>query len=123
MEPTVPAVLQPVVSVLAVSTGRVVATLSSLTGLAAVVLCGLALARATGGTRADVDGVRRRSGIGIALGLVVIVVGVLVATTADGGLGTGNGRGGAIVAAALGLLATIVGALARVRSRVASSSA
>jgi hypothetical protein len=42
------------------------------------------------------------------------------AANAAGGLGTGNGLAGAVVAVALGLIATVLGGLALARTRVVS---
>ncbi len=44
-------------------------------------------------------------------------LGGLVTATSNGGLGTGNGLGGAVVAIVAGLIAIVLGALARARER------
>jgi hypothetical protein len=51
------------------------------------------------------------------LGLLGMVVSGLIVATSDGGVGTGNGLGGAVVAMVLGLIAVVLGGLARARRR------
>ncbi|MEV7522152.1 DUF6223 family protein [Streptomyces sp. NPDC091371] len=97
------------------SAGRIGSVVGGLLGLTAVVLGGMALARAAG---------RSRSGFGrggavaaLVAGPVGMAIGALVAATADGGLGTGNGLGGAYVALLVGLAGTALGGLALARIR------
>lgn len=92
------------------SVGRLGATAAAATGLIGILLGGRALARSAG---------RRRSapGTGMVLGLIAAVLGGLVIATSDGGLGSGNGLGGAVVAIVAGLIAIVLGFLARVRGR------
>lgn len=89
------------------SSGRLLATVAGVVGLAGAVVGGLALARATG--RIGSGPGRRGAVASLVSGLVAVVVGALVAATADGGLGTGNGLGGAVVAMVVGLVATVLG--------------
>ncbi|MEV5240388.1 DUF6223 family protein [Streptomyces cinnamoneus] len=110
--------VQPVAaSVYTVSVGRVGASLAALVGLLGAVNGGLALAGTTG--QGHITPWARRNGAATALvaGLIAVAVGASVAATADGGLGTGNGLGGAYVAMLVGLIAIILGWLARSRSR------
>ncbi|WTW92056.1 DUF6223 family protein [Streptomycetaceae bacterium NBC_01309] len=97
------------------SAGRVGAITAALLGLAAVVVGGLALARATGRIRSGPG--RNGAVAALVAGPAAIALGGLVAGTADGGLGSGNGLGGAYVALIVGLAGTILGGLARARSR------
>ncbi|TCC00684.1 hypothetical protein E0H26_01540 [Micromonospora zingiberis] len=97
------------------TTGRGVGAVAAVVALAGSVVGGLALARADGGR-----GGRGRSAVALTTGAAGILVGGWVVATADGGPGTGNGIVGGYVAMLLGLLAIILGALARARSRRAT---
>lgn len=96
------------------SAGRVGAIVGALLGLAAVVVGGLALARATGRIRTGPE--RNGAVAALVAGPVAMVIGAVVVATADGGLGTGNGLGGGIVALLVGLAGTVLGRLALSRS-------
>ena len=114
--------LQPVVAgIVAMSGGRLGATLAALIGLVGAVIGGLALARRACRARAGADigatGGPGRAGTAVGLGATAVVLGAVFLTTADGGLGSGDGVGGAFVAVALGLIAMILGGLARARGR------
>ncbi|MFI6978989.1 DUF6223 family protein [Embleya sp. NPDC050154] len=97
--------------------GRIGAITAALLGLTAVAVGALALARATGRTRAGRIGHGRGGAVAVAAGLAALALGGLVAATADGGLGSGNGLGGAYVALIVGLTGTTLGALSLARSR------
>ncbi|WP_369253188.1 DUF6223 family protein [Geodermatophilus amargosae] len=88
-------------------TGRSVPTAAAVVGLVSVVVGGLALARSA----------RTAALVALVAGPAGAVVGGLHAVNAAGGLGTGNGLAGAVVAVALGLAGTVLGASALVRSR------
>ncbi|MBF6239095.1 hypothetical protein IU474_18765 [Nocardia otitidiscaviarum] len=92
------------------SAGRLGGLVAALVGIAGVVVGGLALARRGG--RLGTGGAAIAAAVA---GLFAIALGALVVVTADGGLGTGNGLGGGIVAMVIGLIALIVGGLARAR--------
>ncbi|MFE5515171.1 DUF6223 family protein [Streptomyces sp. NPDC056529] len=102
--------------VFTLSTGRIGAFLSALTGLIGSVCGGMALARTTGGGHIAAWASRNGAVTALVTGLIAIAVGGTVAATAKGGLGTGNGLGGAYVALILGLIALALGRLARTRS-------
>ena len=108
-------------STFAMSPGRLGATAAAVLGLVGTVIGGLALARSNGRTHTTTDaraaGARSQGKLALVLGVLSAVLGVVYVATADGGLGTGNGLGGAIVAVALGLIATVLGGLARTRTR------
>ncbi len=91
--------------------GRTVPTAAALLGLVSVIIGGLALARSRhGGTgRAPIM-------TALTLGPISVLVGAVHGANAAGGPGTGNGVVGAIVAVALGLLGTVLGALVLARS-------
>jgi Family of unknown function (DUF6223) len=109
--------LPPIIaSTFAMSSGRLGATAAAVLGLVGTVIGGLALARSNGRSRAAA-GARSQGKVALVLGVLSAVLGVVYVATADGGLGTGNGLGGAIVAVALGLIATVLGGLARTRTR------
>lgn len=115
-------VIQPVAaSVLAISSGRLVAFLAAIVALIGVVIGGVALARPAGRTRSDggagTGNGRDRTVVATALGLIAIFLGGVVMATSDGGIGNGNGLGGAIVATVLGVLGIALGRLARARAR------
>ena len=95
---------------MSMSSGRLLASLAGILGLAGVIL----------GVRA----LRRRGGALVALvvGLLSMAVGGVVVGTADGGVGGGNGLGGAYVALVLGLTAAVLGGLALARRRTATGS-
>ena len=114
--------LQPVVAgIVAMSDGRLGATVAAVIGLVGTVIGGLALARGAGRARSGTDvgvvGRLGRAGVALGLGATAVVLGAVFLVTADGGLGTGNGLGGAIVALALGVIASVLGGLARARGR------
>jgi hypothetical protein len=92
------------------TTDRLVATLAVAVTLVGAIVGGLALGRPSG------RGGNGRSTIALAAGLTGAVVGGLLLATADGGPGTGNGVVGAFVAVVFGLLAALLGGLARSRS-------
>ncbi len=102
--------------VFTLSVGRIGASLSALTGLIGSVCGGIALTRTTGKGRAAAWARRNGPVTALVTGLIAAAVGGTVAATAKGGLGTGNGLGGAYVAVLLGLIAVILGWLARIRS-------
>lgn len=107
-----------VAEILAMSAGRVGATVAAVIGLIGTVVGGMALARARGRRGpGSAPGGQGRPGSALALGAVAVVLGAVYAATADGGLGTGNGLGGAVVAVVLGLIAMALGGLARARGR------
>jgi hypothetical protein len=89
------------------------ALLAVLVGLAGAVIGGRALA---GTDRMDSRNLRRRGFVALSAGVAGTALGSLVVAISDGGIGTGNGIAGAIVAIAVGLTATILGALAARRS-------
>lgn len=111
--------LMPISDLLAASTvdaytltgDRIVATAAAIAALAAAIIGGLALARPTGRSG------KWKSGVALAAGVTGIVIGGLVVATADGGPGTGNGIVGGYAALVLGLIATLLGGLALVRTR------
>jgi Family of unknown function (DUF6223) len=90
---------------------RAVASVAALVALAGTIVGGLALARSAGG------GVTRRPFVALAAGVTGTLVGILVLATADGGPGTGNGVVGGYAAVLFGLIAVLLGGLARRRSR------
>lgn len=92
-----------------ISAGRLGAIVAGVVGLIGIVIGGRALVRSASRSRSA-------GRTGMMLGLVAMVLGGLIMATADGGLGSGNGLGGAVVAAVLGLVATILGWLARTRT-------
>lgn len=93
---------------------RVWATAAALLALAAVVIGGLALARAK---RRTGEGRRKGANTALAAGLLAVVLGGLNLALADGGPGTGNGVVGGAAALALGLIAAVLGGMAVARSR------
>jgi hypothetical protein len=103
------------------TSGRLLATVAGVVGLAGAVAGGLALAHATG--RIGSGPGRRGAVASLVSGLVAMVVGAAIATTADGGLGTGNGFGGSVVAMLVGLVATVLGGVGLARFRRAGSPA
>ena len=102
---------------LALSPGRLGATVAGVLGLVGVVAGGRALARRVGSAGAG----RRPGAVALAAGSVAVALGGLVVVTADGGVGTGNGLGGGVVAVVVGLVALALGGLARSRSSRAST--
>ena len=112
--------IQPVVAgIFDMSAGRLGASTAAVIGLIGVVTGGLALARSSGRHRSDTGAGDaagpRRATVALVLGPIAIGVGGLVAATADGELGAGNGLGGAYVAIVFGLIASVLGGLARAR--------
>jgi len=93
---------------------RLVATAAVLVTLAGAIIGGLALLRPAGRYR------RRGPTVAVAAGVTGLVAGGLVLATADGGPGTGNGVVGGYAAVAIGLVAAVLGGLARARSRRAA---
>ncbi|MEV3927328.1 DUF6223 family protein [Actinomadura coerulea] len=93
---------------------RMFAMAAALVGLAGAAIGGLALARAA--RRVGNSG---KNGAIVALvsGLIAVVGGVVNLAVADGGPGTGNGVVGGALAIGLGLIAIVLGAVARARSR------
>lgn len=89
------------------TSGRLLATVAGVVGLAGAVVGGLALLRSTGRRRTGPG--RHGAVVSVVSGLVAIAIGAVIAMTADGGLGTGNGLGGAVVAMVVGLVATVLG--------------
>lgn len=87
---------------------RIISTVAALLTLAGVVSGILALTRPT----------RRTTLIALSAGLSGLVVGILIVTTADGGPGTGNGVIAGWAAVVCGLIATALGTLTLIRSRV-----
>ncbi|MET7379856.1 DUF6223 family protein [Streptomyces sp. NPDC005526] len=90
------------------------ATAAALLALAGVVVGRLALARSVrrmgnGGTKGAIAA--------FVAGLIAVVGGTLNLAVADGGPGTGNGVVGGAAALMLGLIAMVLGWLARSRSR------
>ncbi|ACL66406.1 conserved hypothetical protein [Anaeromyxobacter dehalogenans 2CP-1] len=98
---------------------RITAQVGVLVGLIGAVGGGLALSRA-----ARSVGRERRRGAALALvmGPLAAIIGGQVVATAKGGLGTGQGLAGGVVAVVVGMIATALGALARVRSRRTASA-
>ncbi|GAA2863617.1 DUF6223 family protein [Nonomuraea rubra] len=94
----------------ALTADRLWSLAAALLGLAGVVAGALALARPAGriGSRGAV--------VALAAGPAGTVIGGAVLLTADGGPGTGNGTVGGYVALVLGVLAIVLGGLARARS-------
>jgi hypothetical protein len=92
------------------SPGRLGAVAAAALALIGVFLGGRALARPAGRT-----GAAPRTGM--ILGLIAIALGALIIATSDGSVETGNGLGGATVAVVTGLIALVLGRLARARSR------
>jgi len=90
--------------------GRLGAIVAAALAVIGIFLAGRAFARPAGGA-----GSAPRTSM--SLGVAAIVLGGLVAVTSDGSVGTGNGLGGAIVAIVTGLIALVLGGLARARSR------
>jgi hypothetical protein len=101
------------VTVYTMSPGRIGALMAGVVGLSAVVIGGLALARSARGT----GDARRGALVALVLGPSALLGGALVVATAGGGIGTGNGLGGGIVALLVGVIGTVLGGLARIRSR------
>jgi len=97
----------------ALTPGRIVASVASLVALAGVIAGGIALARFRTARRGPV--------VALATGLAGALTGTLVVAAADGGPGTGHGIVGGYVALVLGLVATVLGALALARTRHRSS--
>jgi hypothetical protein len=93
------------------TTDRIVATAAVVVAVAGAIIGGLALARSAGHSR------ERRSTVALVAGIAGAAVGALVVATADGGPGTGNGIVGGYVAVVVGLVAALLGGLARARSR------
>ncbi|MFD0353351.1 DUF6223 family protein [Streptomyces sp. NPDC127110] len=92
---------------------RIWASVAALLAIAAVVIGRLALTRST---RRIGNGGRRGAVVALGAGLIALVNGGLVLATADGGPGTGNGVVAGAAALVLGLIATLLGGLARARS-------
>lgn len=116
--------MQPMVAgVLAVSTGRLLATVAYVAGLLSLALAVLAIRSArrldTAGNDAHVARWRDPT-LPIPLGLVGLSLGAMVVAAADGGVGAGDGRAGGLLAIVLGLAGVVVGALARARRREAA---
>jgi hypothetical protein len=88
--------------------GRVAGSAAALVALAGVIIGGIAIAR---------PGNPFRATVALAGGLTGIVGGGLVVALAKGGPGAGYGIVGGYVAIAIGLIATILGWMARARSR------
>ncbi|MFB4287223.1 DUF6223 family protein [Nonomuraea sp. ATR24] len=99
----------------ALTADRLWSLAGALLSLTGAVAGGLALARAA---RAARGSGARRGGVVVALaaGAAGTVIGAVVLVTADGGPGTGNGTVGGYVALALGVIALVLGGLARARS-------
>jgi hypothetical protein len=95
---------------------RVVATAAAVVALAGAVVNTLALAGRLGQARSA------GTVAAIVAGGLGVLVGALVLGTADGGPGTGNGVVGGYVAIALGLIAVVLGGLARTRARRAGTA-
>lgn len=99
------------VGALALTSGRLWASLAALLALAGVVAGGLALARSGGG------GGRRPAIAALAGALAGVVIGGWVVAAAEGGPGTGYGIVGGFVALAAGPVALLLGGAALARSR------
>lgn len=113
--------VQPMVAgALAMSSGRLGATVAYAAGLTSLALGVLALRSAR---RLDPVGDDapaawwRAPTVPIWLGLFGLALGGLVVAAADGGVGTGDGLGGGVIAVALGVVGVVVGGLARARRR------
>ncbi|PYC68117.1 hypothetical protein C7C45_19660 [Micromonospora arborensis] len=102
-------------AVLAMSSGRLGASVAALLGLVGAVIGGLALARPA--SRVGTGTGRLGAVLALAAGLTAMALGGVVVATSDSGIGTGNGRGGAFVALAVGLVSVVLGGLALGRSR------
>lgn len=105
--------LQPLVAV-SVPGGRVGPTIAALVGLAVAGVGWRTFRRR--------DRFSARPTTVIAIGVATVLAGVAFLLLADGGPGTGNGVVGSSAAVALGLVASVLGALARVRPRPALTS-
>ena len=93
---------------------RMVASVAAVIALSAVIVGGLALARAR---RVGTGNGRRGAIVALVLAPIALGIGAVVVSTADGGLGTGNGFGGGIVAMMVGLIGMALGGLALTRAR------
>jgi hypothetical protein len=122
MQTTEATALQPLLAGITImGSGRLGPTLAAVIGLIGTVIGALALARASGRTRAD-SGTgathgRRGATAAMVLGVISLGLGGLFLVAANGGPGTGNGVVGSIVALVLGPIAVILGRLARARKR------
>lgn len=87
--------------------GRIVSTVGGLVALAGLIVGGVALARPAGGRRASV--------VALVAGVTGMAIGGMVVAVADGGPGSGSGIVGGFVALVLGLIAAVLGWLARAR--------
>jgi len=100
------------VSPLAVTPGRLAASLAALIGLIGVAAGAVSLARARRS-----DNAPRRGNLALLAGLISMAVGGLVVTTAKGGFGTGHGLGGGILALVAGSLSVTLAGLTRTCAR------
>lgn len=100
--------------------GRLAGTIALVLALAGVVVGGLALARSA--RRIGNNG-RRGAIVALAAGLTGMTIGGVVVAAAEGGPGAGYGIVGGVGALAIGLIATILGGLALVRSGAISRTA
>jgi Family of unknown function (DUF6223) len=106
MRTTAALLAQPVVAV-SVPGGRLGPTVAALVGLAAVVIGWRTFRRR--------DRFTSRPTTVVGIGVATVVAGAAFLLLADGGPGTGNGVVGSGAAVTLGLVATLLGALARTR--------
>ncbi len=106
---------RPAADAYTLTAGRSWSLVAALLGVAAVVVGGVALARAAGRTG---TGPWRRGAItAVAGGSAGALIGGLVVAAAEGGPGTGGGVVGGAAALAVGLLGAVLGGLALNRSR------
>lgn len=106
MRTTAAPLLQPVMAV-SVPGGRLGPTIAALVGVAAVIIGWRTFRRH--------DRFSSRPTTVVGIGVATVVAGVAFLVLADGGPGTGNGVVGSSAAVTLGLVAILLGALARTR--------
>lgn len=87
----------------------------ALLGLVGLVVGRLALSRPAG--RVGAVARRRRADAAVAAGTACLIIGGLVVAAAEGGPGTGYGIVGGFIDLAIGLIAVVLGGVARARSR------
>ncbi|GLY70999.1 DUF6223 family protein [Amycolatopsis taiwanensis] len=102
------------------TTGRLLSLVGTVSGLAGLVIGGLALARSR---RVGARPGKRGAMVALVAGLACLVIGGVVVAAADGGPGTGYGIVGGFVDLVVGLIATVLSGLALARSRRATSPA
>ncbi|SDQ71857.1 DUF6223 family protein [Thermostaphylospora chromogena] len=95
--------------------GRFWSLAGALLGLVGLVVGRLALSRPAG--RVGAVARRRRADAAVAAGTACLIIGGLVVAAAEGGPGTGYGIVGGFIDLAIGLIAVVLGGVARARSR------